>query len=142
MAKVIDYCVAHASTPDTLVMVVAELIKEGWQPMGGVSMTPPSRDFPHSRIAQAMVKHEPEPEVTLTRLGRTIFSCEPSGTPKPVGWKTIVCESRWRQCPAVYGYRAGWWPPSTSDTGLENVSTMAPAGVILLDGEGYVAITG
>ena len=85
MAKVIDYCVAHASTPDTLVMVVAELIKEGWQPMGGVSMTPPSRDFPHSRIAQAMVKHEPEPEVTALdpRLESTLALVEDSMDGRP-----------------------------------------------------------
>ena len=74
--------------------------------------------------------------MTLTRFGSSIFSCAPSGAPKPDGWKTIVCELRWLQCPGVYGDSAGWCPPSTSETGLEKVSTIAPAGVILLDGEG------
>ena len=66
--KIVDYCVVvsplkSSSSEDDLTKDVVEMIKEGWQPLGGVSMV---QDDGHSygnnwtviRFAQAMVKYE------------------------------------------------------------------------------------
>lgn len=58
MKKIIDYCIVQDScSPSYLQKVVLNLIKEGWQPFGGIT-SHKGRDF-----AQAMVKYEDNTQI-------------------------------------------------------------------------------
>jgi hypothetical protein len=40
-----NYCVVAWGDPDSLVMEVQRLIKEGWQPIGGIAVAPDGLQF-------------------------------------------------------------------------------------------------
>lgn len=58
MKKVIDYTVAYATDMSILELCVKRFIKEGWQPVGGISFTKEGDYY-----TQAMVKYEEEVKV-------------------------------------------------------------------------------
>lgn len=64
MKKVIEYTIISGQVPLDFINTINDLIKDGWQPIGGICMTqsPPYKDgnftVTETRCYQAMVKYE------------------------------------------------------------------------------------
>ena len=55
--QVIDYTLLTSTSPKGLVDGVRDLLREGWQPLGGVCAE--TRPAGSAKLAQAMVKYAP-----------------------------------------------------------------------------------
>ena len=77
MRKIIEYVVIsnhyHRQYEHQFIDMINKMIKEGWQPLGGVSLAP--EKYPY---AQAMVKYEDEP-VSPYKLHTELLSTQSSG---------------------------------------------------------------
>ena len=81
MTKIIDYKLVVEQSNTTLDTIVKDLIRDGWQPNGGVAVAVTESGAPYGKdsyyhivYAQAMVKYDPEATVTADMVAQAIMS--------------------------------------------------------------------
>lgn len=79
MTNIIDYKIITGNSDIELQVYVRQVIAEGWQPLGGVSIGAFAEG---TVLAQAMVKYAPEEGVTAEAIAQAIMNApvKPSGT--------------------------------------------------------------